>query len=55
MRPSKKLDYKFEGPFKVVKVVNNRSYRLELPPNIKMHNVFYSSLLYRVADDPLDG
>jgi hypothetical protein len=46
-RPSKKLDYKRLGPFKVTKVINRNAYRLELPYSMKVHNVFHVSLLDR--------
>jgi len=46
-RPSKKLDYKKLGPFKVTKVINRNAYRLELPNPMKVHNVFHVSLLDR--------
>jgi hypothetical protein len=42
-RPSKKLDYKRLGPFKVTKVINRNAYRLELPYSMKVHNVFHVS------------
>ena len=31
------------------------SYQLELPPSMKIHDVFHTSLLRKVADDPLPG
>ena len=43
-RPSKKLDYKQIGPFKVLQRVGLTSYKLELPPSVKLHPVFHSSL-----------
>jgi len=54
-RPSKKLDWKNLGPFKVIEVVNPRAFRLDLPPTMKIHNVFHTSLLNPVAKDPLPG
>ena len=32
------------SPFKVLKRVGNQAYELELPPTMKMHDVFYVSL-----------
>jgi len=46
-RPSKKLDYKWTGPYTVSKVVNKNPSKLELPYTIRKHNVFHVSLLYR--------
>jgi hypothetical protein len=46
-RPSKKLDYKRLGPFKVTKDINRNAYCLELPYSMKVHNVFHVSLLDR--------
>jgi hypothetical protein len=53
-RPSKKLDYKRLGPFKVTKVINRNAYRLELPYSMKVHNVFHVSLLDRYTG-PVPG
>jgi hypothetical protein len=52
-RPTKKLDYKQLGPFKVLALIGRRSYRLELPKSIRIHDVFHISLLRLAADDPL--
>ena len=44
-RPSKKLDHKMIGPFKILRETNG-SYELDLPDSIKQkYLVFYSSLL----------
>ncbi len=53
-RPSKKLDYKRLGPYRVSEVINNRAYRLDLPPAMRIHNVFHVSLLDRYAP-PIEG
>ena len=52
MRPSKKLDDKYYGPFTVVEAVGNNAYRLKLPPSYQIHDVFHVSLLepYRVRE-----
>lgn len=45
-RPSKKLDYKRLGPFKVLEQIGKVAYRLELPPSMsQLHPVFHVSLL----------
>ena len=46
MRPSKKLDYKFHGPYKITEVVGKQAYRLALPETAPaVHPVFHVSLL----------
>ena len=44
-RPSKKLDDKRFGPFRVLRKVGQRAYMLELPRSWKIHPVFHTSLL----------
>ena len=45
-RPSKKLDWKRLGPYKVIKRIGLQAYKLALPPTIcHLHNVFHVSLL----------
>ncbi|KAF8696468.1 hypothetical protein RHS03_07867, partial [Rhizoctonia solani] len=39
------------GPFKVTKKISDRAYRLELPPSMKIHDVFYVGLLSKVKRD----
>ena len=44
-RPSKKLDYKNMGPFKIINKVGTRSCKLDLPDSMTIHNIFHISLL----------
>jgi hypothetical protein len=44
-RPSKKLDWKNLGPFKVVKGISSHAYQLDLPESLKIHNVLPTSRL----------
>jgi transposase InsO family protein len=53
-RPSKKLDFPTNGPFRVLEKVGS-SYRLELPASMKVHNVFPAARLRKDPNDPLPG
>ena len=50
-RPSKKLDYKKMGPFKIIKKVGTSSYKLDLPASMTIHNTFHISLLEPYEDN----
>src|SRR6266576_1412346 len=43
--PTTKLPPKRYGPFKITDVISKVVYRLKLPPQWKIHNVFHASLL----------
>jgi hypothetical protein len=53
-RPSKKLDYQQAGPFEII-AKEGHSFRLQLPPNIKVHPVFHACKLRKDSDNPLPG
>ena len=53
-RPSKKLDHKMIGPYKIKKLVG-LSYQLDLSTSMKIHNVFHPALLQKASSDPLPG
>ena len=53
-RPSKKLDDKMLGPFRIIGK-GGHSYELELPVTMKTEKVFHTSLLRKAAEDPLVG
>ena len=54
-RPSRKLDYKQVGPFKILERIGATSYKLELPSSMKIHPVFHSHLLRLDPDNALEG
>jgi len=54
-RPTRKLDWKRLGPFKVLWRVSPSAYELELPASIRIHRVQPISLLDPVIDDPVIG
>jgi len=50
-RPSRKLDYKKIGPFKILAKTGINTYRLEFPPTMKIHNNIHISLLEPYHDN----
>ena len=44
-KPSKKLDYKYLGPYKITKRILKNNYQLDLPPKVRIHLIFHISLL----------
>ena len=56
-RPSQKLDYQKLGPFKIIAVVGTGqlAYRLELPHQMRIHNVFHVSLLEPYKANTIEG
>ena len=51
--PLTKLDIKCLGKFKIIKKVFSHTYKLDLLATMKIHPVFYISLLKPTASDPL--
>ena len=54
-RPSRKLDWKNLGRFKILEKLNSYVYRLELPATIQIHDVFHVEKLRPVSQDPFPG
>ena len=53
-RPNKKLDHQWTGPFKILER-RGHSFRLDLPPQMKIHDVISPDKLRKSANDPLSG
>jgi hypothetical protein len=45
MGQKRKLFPRWLGPFRVTEIINDVAYRLDLPPSMKIHNVFHVALL----------
>jgi transposase InsO family protein len=54
-RPARKLSEAFSGPHKILEKVSSHAYRLELPPSMKIHNVFHISLLRDAPPNRFEG
>ncbi|KAI0999837.1 hypothetical protein K3495_g8361 [Podosphaera aphanis] len=55
LRPSKKLDFKRGGPYKITQSVGKYAFKLDLPKSARIHPVFHVSLLSPTVSDPLPG
>jgi len=51
-RPSKKLEPKFIGPYKILGQVNDNAFKLDLPANMRQHPVFNADLLRPYKESP---
>jgi transposase InsO family protein len=54
-QPTAKLAPKCHGPFKVIQVMSPVNYRLELPTQWSIHNVFHTDLLTPYREMPTHG
>lgn len=54
-RPSRKLEHKKLGPFKIIEKMSTHAYRLELPQTMACHDVFHVSRLRLCPQDPYPG
>ncbi|MCO5600050.1 hypothetical protein L7F22_054158 [Adiantum nelumboides] len=48
----KKLSPRYCAPYEIVKVISDQAYKLRLPPNLKVHDVFHVSLLKPYVPNP---
>ncbi|KAI9035594.1 chromo domain-containing protein [Aspergillus affinis] len=53
-RPSRKLDHQRRGPYKIT-VQKGYAFKLDLPPEMRIHNNFAPDRFRLAADDPLPG
>jgi hypothetical protein len=49
-RPSKKLDYKYIGPYKILRKIGKHNYELDFPPKVRLHSIVHVALLESAAD-----
>ena len=54
-RPSKKLNNKRYGPFKISKNIGSGAFELELPERWMIHNVFNEDLLTQCIEPKFQG
>ena len=54
-RPSKKLDFKRQGPFEILDKVGSRAYKLKLPATWKVHPVFNVVKLRPYIEENIPG
>jgi len=54
-RPSRKLENKHHGTYRVVRTIGTHAYELDIPATIQKHRTIPVSLLHAAADDPFPG
>lgn len=54
-RPSRKLDHRRLGPYKITKVISPYAFEIDFPRTVRYHRVQHVSLLDPYDDDPLPG
>jgi len=54
-RPSRKLENKHHGPYRILRTIGTHTYELDIPATIRKHRTFPVSLLQSAPEDPLPG
>src|SRR5437762_1663283 len=54
-RSSKKLSHKLEGPFPIIKLIENCAARLQLSKTMKCYNIFHVALLEPYHKSTIEG
>ena len=54
-RPCEKLDYRRLGPFRIIRKINDVAFLLYIPPQLRIHPVFHSSLLEPYQESTIPG
>ncbi|KAF5239468.1 hypothetical protein FANTH_9943 [Fusarium anthophilum] len=49
-QPSHKLDFKYIGPYKIVRKISKNNYKLDLPTKVRLHKIFHIALLKSAAN-----
>ena len=52
MGKCRKLSFRYYGPFEVLRRMGDQSYKLALPPQLHVHDVFHVSLLKKYVPNP---
>jgi hypothetical protein len=54
-RPSKKLEYKWLGPYEITEHISDMAYKLKLPTSMKIHPVINTDRLQEAKPDEIPG
>jgi transposase InsO family protein len=54
-RPSRKLENKHHGPYRIIRTIGSHAYELDIPATSQKYRTFPVSLLHAAAEDPLPG